>query len=250
MTGMTKDNLTIISGSILAGALIVAGAIIYAFGPEPVSSPSVTNAPTNTLPAFETKIPYQQTLVNGTVVLGDLNAKVKIVEYGDYQCPFCAQVFETVEPGIIENYVKTGKANLAYKDLILIDTFISGGHESADAALAAKCAADQGKFWEYHDALFTVESAESKATGGRAENSGNLTASLFSQIAVKLGLDKKVFQSCYDSRKYDAAVAADTAEAQEKLTRITTPSTFINGELVSGALPFSAFAAVIDKYLK
>ena len=250
MTGMTKDNLTVISGSILTGALIIAVAIIYAFGP-PRPATSVTTVTTaNTLPAFETKVPYQQTLVDGVVVLGDLNAKVKIVEYGDYQCPYCAQFFETAEPGIIENYVKTGKANMTYKDLIIIDNFVSGGHESADAALASKCAADQGKFWEYHNALFTVESAENQATNGRAENSGNLTRSLLTQIAVKLGLDQKTFQSCYDSRKYDSVVQAETAEAHQKLTRITTPSTLVNGELVSGALPFSDFAAVIDKYLK
>ncbi len=245
------DNTGIIVGSILVGALIIAGAVIYSFAPRTPAAGVVPTTTTNTaLPEFATKVPYQQTFVNGDVTLGDPNAKVKIVEYGDYQCPFCAQLFKTAEPSIIENYVKTGKANMTYKDLIIIDNFVPGGHESADAALGAKCAADQGKFWEYHDALFTVESAESLANGGRSENSGNLTKDLLTQIAVKLGLDKKNFQNCYDSRKYDSAVQADTAEARKKLAQVTTPSTLINGELVLGSVPFANFAAVIDKYLK
>lgn len=245
------DNTGIIVGSILAGALIIAGSVIYAFGPRvPVAGVAPTITTNATLPEFVTKVPYQQTFVNGDVTLGDPNAKVKIVEYGDYQCPFCAQLFKTSESSIRENYIKTGKANMTYKDLIIIDNFVQGGHESADAALGAKCAADQGKFWEYHDAIFTVESAEGQATGGRSENTGNLTKDLLTQIAVKLGLDKKNFQNCYDSRKYDSAVQADTAEAKIKLTKVTTPSTLINGELVLGAVPFNNFAAVIDKYLK
>ncbi len=232
------DNTSMIVGSVLVGALIIAGAVVYAFAPRvPVTS-------TNALPEFAVKVPYQQTLVDGNVVLGDPNAKVKIVEYGDYQCPFCAQLFKNAEVSIIENYVKTGKANITYKDLIIIDNFIPNGHESTDAALASECAAEQGKFWEYHDAIFTVESLDAR------ENNGNLVKSLFVSIAQKLKLDKKQFEGCYDSRKYDSAVKADTEEAKQKLPQLTTPSTLINGELVLGAVPFSNFATVIDKYLK
>src|SRR3989344_9431321 len=244
MTDMTKDNLTVISGSILAGALIVAGSIIYAFGPDG-ATPNVVTTTTNTLPAFETKVPYQQTLgEGGDIILGNPGAKVKIVEYGDYQCPYCEKFFKESEGEIRRQYVANGKANMIYKDLIVIDNFIPNGQESHNAALAANCAADQGKFWEYHDALFTVEGLDGK------ENNGNLIKSLFMTIAEKLKLDKKQFENCYDTGKYSSEVISDTAEASKDLARLSTPSTLINGEVISGAVPFSDFAAVIDKYLK
>ncbi len=241
MTDMNKDNLTVISGSILAGALIISVAIIYAFGSERTTQKVAT---TTTLPAFETKVPYQQTLVDGEVVLGDTNAKVKIVEYGDYQCPFCEMFFANTESKIKEQYIASGQANMIYKDLIIIDNFISNGQESHNSALAANCAADQGKFWEYHDALFTVEGLDGK------ENNGNLTKSLFMSIAEKLKLDKKQFENCYDTGKYSSEVASDTEEASKDLEKLSTPSTFVNGELVQGAVSFAEFAKVVDKYLK
>lgn len=246
MTGMTKDNLTIISGSILAGALIVAVAIIYAFGPEGAAViPDDGSKSAATLPPFEISLPYSQTLTSGgDILLGDPNAKVKIVEYGDYQCPYCANFAIQTEPQIKQNYIASGKANMIYKDLIVIDSFVPNGQESRNAALAANCAADQGKFWEYHDALFAVEAAD------RAENNGNLTKELFLAIADKLGMDKSTFGSCYDTGKYSSEIISDTEEASKDLEKLSTPSTLINGELVPGAQPYEIFAAVIDKYLK
>ena len=142
-----KDNT--LASTIFVSALIIAGAIIYSFGPErvPISLNDTSNPPT--LPPLEKNLPFQQTLdAMGDVVLGDPNAPVNIVEYGDYQCPFCARFFLETEEKIRENYIGPGKANMIYKDLAFL------GPESLDAALAANCAADQGKFWEYHDKLF------------------------------------------------------------------------------------------------
>ena len=237
------DNTGMIVGGMLAGALIVAVAIIYAFGPERAAVTSDDGA--ITLPPFEINSPYSQTLApGGDILLGDPNAKVKIVQYGDYQYPFCANFALQTEPQIKQNYIASGKANMIYKDLIVIDNFIRNGKESRNAALAANCAADQGKFWEYHDALFVVEAAD------RVENNGNLTKELFLAIADKLGMDKSTFESCYDTDKYSSEITSDTEEASKDLERLSTPSTLINGELVPGAQPYEVFATVIDKYLK
>ena len=238
-----KDN-TFLAGTILVGALIIAGALVYVFGPERAVTSPDNGGSAITLPPFETSLPYSETPTpGGDILLGDPNAPVEIVEYGDYQCPFCAKFALETEPQIRDNYIASGKAKMIYKDLIVIDGFTAGGHESTDAALAANCAADQGKFWEYHDALFIIESIDNK------ENSDNLTKDLFLAISDKLGMDKSAFQDCYDARKYAGEVEADTVEAQTDLPRLSTPSTLINGELVSGAQPYANFAAVIDKFL-
>lgn len=248
-----KDN-TFLAGTILAAALIIGGAIVYVFGPagsdaQPAqvtqSTPGASEEIVISLPPFETSLPYSQTpMPGGDILLGDPNAPVEIVEYSDYQCPFCGRFALETGSKINKNYVASGKAKVIYKDLIVVDNFVASGHESADAALAANCAADQGKFWEYHDALFTIEAVDQK------ENNGNLTRELFLAIADKLDMDKSAFESCYDSKKYAGEVASDTAEAQNDLSRLSTPSTLINGELVQGAQPYENFAAVIDKYLK
>ncbi|MBI1839198.1 MAG: DsbA family protein [Candidatus Colwellbacteria bacterium] len=247
---MKDDNF--LAGSILAAALIVAGSLVYVFGPVRPNSPNLEANSLNpigdsisVLPPFETVLPYGQAIgKEGEVILGDPNAPVSIVEYGDYQCPFCGRFFSTIEDKVRKDYIASGKAKMVYKDLIIIDSFISGGHESTDAALAVNCAAEGEKFWEYHDAVFAVEIGD-----GNKENSGNLTKEMFLNIAEKLGLDRTRFESCYDTRKYLSKVEADTSEAQKVLPRASTPSTFINGKLLQGAVSYTEFAAAIDEAL-
>ena len=88
--------------------------------------------------------------------LGDANAPVTIVEFADFQCPFCGRHHQTVEPSLIKEYVDTGKVSLVYKHLPFL------GQESAFVAVAAECAADQGKFWQYHDYLFEHQQGENQ----------------------------------------------------------------------------------------
>jgi protein-disulfide isomerase len=113
------------------------------------------------------------------VILGDPNAPVTFIEYGDYQCPFCARFFTDVEPLIKDQYVKTGKVKMIFRSYPFL------GNESVLAAQAAECAKDQGKFWEYHDALYTAESQDAH------ENNGNLNRDLFLTLAQNLHLDAK-----------------------------------------------------------
>lgn len=241
---MKNNNFLAIS--ILVSAVILAGALVYAFGPErSIGTPNTEIGGKISLPSLEITLAFDQTLDGkGDVILGDPNAPVEIIEYGDYQCPFCARFFLQTEDKIRENYIATGKVKFIYKDLIVVDGFIPTGHESKDAALAANCAIDQGKFWEYHDALFIVESADGK------ENNGNLNKELFLSIAEALELDKVEFEACYDSGKYLSEVESDTEEAANDLPRLSTPSSLVNGQLVSGALPYEQFSIVIEGFLE
>ncbi|HEV7424691.1 MAG TPA: thioredoxin domain-containing protein [Candidatus Paceibacterota bacterium] len=88
-------------------------------------------------------------------MMGSLQAKVTVVEYADFQCPFCGKLFQETEPTIM-NYVKDGKIDFVYRDFPFL------GSESIRAAIAARCAADQGKFWEYHDYLYNHQSGENQ----------------------------------------------------------------------------------------
>lgn len=230
---MIKDN-NFLAVSILVAALILAGTLLYVFNPRSGGEGD----------SEVTSLSGQAPEIGDDYVLGDPNAPVTLIEFGDYQCPFCGRFFSQTEALIIENYVKTGKVKFVYKDLIVIDGFVAGGHESTDAALAANCAGDEGKFWEYHNLLFETEIKDGE------ENNGNLNKNLFLSLARELGLNEGQFVSCFDSKKYLAEVEGDTREAENSLAQLATPSTFVNNRLVSGALPYSQFASVIEEELK
>ncbi|MBI2506946.1 MAG: DsbA family protein [Candidatus Colwellbacteria bacterium] len=233
---MNKDN-NFLAISILVAALIIAGTLIYVLGPKgggSAGAPSGEDVP----------VVAQAPDVGDDYVLGDSKAPVTIIEFGDYQCPFCGRFFSQTEPQIIENYVKTGKAKFVYKDLIIIDGFVAGGQESTNAAMAANCAGEQGKFWEYHNLLFETEIKDGQ------ENNGNLNRNLFLGMARSLGLNEGQFTGCFDSKKYLAEVEGDTKEAQASLSQLSTPSTFVNNRFVSGALPYAQFASIIEEELK
>ncbi len=166
--------------------------------------------------------------------MGDPNAPVKIVEYADFQCPYCLRYWQQTEKQIIQTYVVTGKVYYEYRS---VGAFI--GPESAAAAEAAYCAGDQGKFWEYHDALY------SHWTG---ENVGDFSTDNLHQYAVSVGLDTKTFDDCFSQGKYKGQVMQDASDAKSNGIR-ATPSFLINGQLFEGAQPFAAFQKVIDAAL-
>lgn len=103
-------------------------------------------------------------LNNRDIILGDPNAKVTLIEYADYQCPFCSRFFTQVEPQIKKDYIDTGKVKMIYRNFAFLDTDQTGqptGYkESHLSAEAAECAKDQNKFWQYHDLLFQAEAAD------------------------------------------------------------------------------------------
>ena len=175
----------------------------------------------------------------GSSILGNPSAQITIVEFGDYQCHQCYNWFHNTKPTVFQNYVDTGKANFVFMDLAFL------GMDSPKAAQASYCAEDQGKYWEYHNQLYTAQ--ESQIDNGWA-NSQRLKAFAFS-----LGLDMELFDSCLDSGKYTKRVQYNTAEAK-KLGASGTPTFFIVGpdgqqQKLVGAQPYSVFKQVLDSMI-
>jgi protein-disulfide isomerase len=157
---------------------------------------------------------------------GNPKAPVMIVEFSDYQCPYCHQV----EPTVKELLTKYGdKVSLSYRDFPL--TAIHS--QAMIAAEASRCALEQGKFWEYHDQLFTASKLERDA---------------LIEYARDLKLDDKQFESCLTSEKYKADIDKDAQEGR-KAGVTGTPGFFINGVALSGSQPKDAFTRVIDDEL-
>lgn len=195
-------------------------------------------APSAQAPSAPAAAPTKPTSVDVKVtaddpVLGKANAKLAIVEFGDYQCPFCGRFFKEIQPSIIKDYVDTGKAKFVYKNLAFL------GKESVDAANAALCAKEQNKFWEYHDKLYNSQNGE---------NQGAFSLDNLKKFASGLGLNTTKFNSCLDSQKYNAQVQADIAEAG-KNGFTGTPSTAVGTVPVTGAQPYAQFKTIIDAEL-
>jgi len=160
---------------------------------------------------------------------GDPNAPVTIIEFSEFQCPFCKKYIDETYFQIIKNYVDTGKVRYVFRDFPL------SFHEFArPAAMAAECAHEQGKFWEYHDLLFT--------------NQAELSEANFKKWATELKLNTVQFNTCLDTEKYSDEVAADQAEGQSYGVS-GTPAFFINGQIISGAQPYSVFQQAIEQAL-
>ncbi len=166
-------------------------------------------------------------------VKGLATAPVTIVEYADLQCPNCALFARTTEREIERQYIETGKVRLEFRHFPFL------GQESERAAEALECAGEQGKFWQYHDALFAAQAGENRG----AFSDKNLRA-----IADRAGLDGAALAACLDSGRYRDRVQADKL-AGEAAGVQGTPTFFINGRMVVGAQPFSVFQSVIEQAL-
>ena len=157
-------------------------------------------------------------------VYGPAAAPITIVEFSDFQCPYCLKWENEVWPQLKEQYA--GQIRLVYRDFPL-----TGHSEAKPAALAADCANEQGKFWEYHDLLF----------GGGL----SLDRSTFETYASQVGLNLDNFRKCLDDQRYTSEVEADFQYASQ-LGVQATPTFFINGIAVVGAQPFDTFKELID----
>ncbi len=224
-----RDHL--LPASILVAAILISGSIIYL-----VRSGNVRSEPNPAADNGQVQIGGAQKTSDRDVVLGEADAPVTLIEYGDYQCPFCGRFFTDTEPGLREEYIKTGKVKMAFRNFQFL------GPESIAAAEAAECAKDQGKFWNYHDALFRAEVADG------VESNGNLSRELFLKLAKELSLDTPAFTACFDSGKYKSLIENDLTDAQ-KYGVDSTPTTFINGQLIQGAQPYAQFKTLIDNLL-
>ena len=164
----------------------------------------------------------------GAYAKGPAAAPITLVEFSDFHCPFCKRVQPTITQ-VLAKY--EGKIRMIYKDFPL-DSL----HPQARAAAeAARCAGEQGKFWEFHDKIYA---------GGP-----DATAPTMQLYAKQVGLDGVKFEACRSARKYQAQVQADAAEGT-KLGVSGTPGFFINGRFLSGAQPLEAFIKIIDEELE
>ena len=179
--------------------------------------------------------------VEGEPFKGDKNAPVTVIEFSDFQCPFCSRFFRQTLPQLDKEYIKTGKIKLVYRDYPLVRI-----HPDAfKAAEAAQCAGDQGKYWQMHDRFF----ANPKSLGEK-DLPGHAKA---------LGLDAAKFKTCLDSGQKKAGVRADIADAVKAGVRgtptfligYTEPgkSTITGVSRIRGARPFASFKAAIDRLL-
>lgn len=167
-------------------------------------------------------------------VKGDKNAKVTVVEFTDYQCPFCSRYYTDAYGKIVKDYVDTGKTQYIFMDLPL------PFHPNAkQAALAARCAGDQDTYWEMHDVLFEKQTEWSEESD---------PAEAFKQYAKELGLKTNDFNACYDEGKYNEAIDEALTLAQS-VGANGTPTFYINNKQLVGALPFSEFQKALDEAL-
>ncbi len=239
---LSKSGLwQIISGVLFVLLIVSLFTSGFGFGKNSVTGGTVANNPPtaggNNVPNVPTGI--VDVSADDDPVLGKKDAKVTIIEFSDFQCPFCARFHEQAYTQIKTDYIDTGKAKLVYRDFPL-----SSIHPMAEkGAEAAGCAYDQGKFWEYHDVLFNKQT-EWTSGASEADNVVKLK-----QYAKDLSLDTNKFDKCLDDGKYKAEVQKDFQDGAQAGVQ-GTPSFFINGKQISGAQPFAAFKAVIDPEIK
>jgi protein-disulfide isomerase len=192
-----------------------------------------TNQQANTAPQ-PTAPPYEKVSDGHLPAQGDTNAKVTVVEFGDFQCPFCQQFEQQAWPQLNDNYVKNNKVRFIWRQFPLTSI-----HPNAyKAAEASECANEQNQFWPYHDLLYQNQTTWSTQAAADAENS-------FVDYAQQLGMNTDQFRSCIDTDKYKKDIDADMADGNAALVD-GTPTFFINGFRVVGAVPFSDPAGGTD----
>ena len=185
------------------------------------------------------KITMDTFVSNGSPILGDPDAPITLVEFGDYQCHYCNVFFETTENDIIKNYVETGKVKIIFKDYNII------GEDSVKASQGAHCANDQGMFWEYHDILY------SHWTG---ENNGWASGTNLTNFAEEIDLDMNKWTECMMQQKHSQTILSSNEDARA-LELTGTPAFFVissEGKVskLFGAQPFEAFKKTFDSQLK
>lgn len=182
----------------------------------------------------ETLLTAQKLVRNGSPIVGNPNAPITILEWGDFQCTFCYRFHESSLDIIQREYIETGIANLVFKDFPL------NGPDSVLAAEAAYCAEDQGKYWSYHDELYA---------NWAGEKTGWITDDSLNQFAITSNLDIEKFNSCLADHKYRQRVL-DLEQFGREIGIDATPSFLIfNDEKIikiRGNQPIDVFRKVID----
>ncbi|MCG3140989.1 MAG: hypothetical protein HDKAJFGB_02141 [Anaerolineae bacterium] len=208
-----KSNTSLwIIGGVIAAAVIVLGLVLVN-----LSAPRTPRVPAQT---------------SSGRILGSADAPVTIDMYSDFQCPVCRRADLMIQQ-LAPKYVDTGKAKVIYHNFAFI------GRESTQAALAAECANDQGKFWAYATHLFDNQTGE---------NVGAFSDANLKRFAQELNLDTTAFNACFDSGKHNALIQQEL-EAARTLGIKATPSFFVNGQFIEGLLSPDQFSQTIESYI-
>ncbi len=231
--------------TIIAVAVIVSGTIVYTSS-QKGNVASNKNQPTNNQPAPNPASPVKVS-VDDDAVLGDKNAPVTMIEFSDYECPFCKRHFTDVYPQIKKDYIDTGKLKMVFRDFIAVPSHNPLATSEAMAANCAKEQAGDSAYYKFHDQIFIKT----------ISNGNGLALAELPIIAKNIGLNVSQFQQCLDSNKFKAEVEKDIADG--KAIGITgtpsfvvgksTSSGVIEGKVIVGAQPFSVFKAAIDALL-
>ena len=176
---------------------------------------------------------------NSSPILGDRNAPLTLIEFGDYQCTFCNKFFHETIESILTNYVETGKVKILFKDFIVV------GQDSMHAANAAHCANDQQMFWQYHSILYN---------NWAGEGTGWVSSEQLNKFANTLGLDMDKFSNCVSELKWKKLVNASHDDAVA-LGVTATPTFFVIDEnrnvlKITGAQHYDVFKEVFDSALE
>jgi protein-disulfide isomerase len=230
-----QKNVTTLQIGIVAGvAILMVVAFIFLNRPTGAPSPATSPGETVTLAVDLQGIPQGQT-AEGSPVLGRADAPVTLVDYSDYRCPHCGDFTNQTLPRLIDEYIRTGKMRLIHKDMAIL------GQQSEWAAMAAQCANEQGRFWEYHFFLFEQTHA--------ADRPLELTKKKLKEFASLLGLDSQQFAQCLDQDRYAGKVQSEREEGKQ-LGVEGTPTFFLNGQKIVGNVPYEQLKQAIDQVLE
>lgn len=235
MTSKTVIIVAMVIGISVAG---IAAALMVSSSGVPATVSNEKSAPTQSAEQITTQLLSPS--VASAPALGSNDAKVTIVEFGDYQCTWCHRWHEGTKDTLIADYVNTGKVRFLFKDFPINDL---SDRASSLAAEASYCAADQGKYWEYHDEVYN---------NWEGENTGWVTRASLEQFAKDAGVtDISAFSDCLDSGKF-TSVVRDNYNLARSIGLDATPSfiVLIQGEtpqLMRGAHPYSTFERVINE---
>ena len=228
MENQEKVNIDryLLPASILLAAVIVSATIVW----------SKTVAPKTGTAQIASNPDSIEISADDDPFLGPRDAKITIIEFSDFQCPFCRSFWRDSLPQIKEKYIDRGKVKFVYRDFPL-----DFHPASMPAAQGGECAREQSRFWEFHDKIF-------KEQDEKGEGTIQFTSNDLKKWAEEIGLDSNKFNQCLVSGKYHQEVQKDYSDGVNY--GVTgTPTIFINGRKLVGAQPFENFAALIEEEL-
>ena len=224
--------------AIFSGLVIIGISIYLSFGvPNNKAAVQGTSVSGNSSSSFGSAVKVEVS-ADDDPVLGSANAKVTVIEFSDFQCPYCRKLWRETLPLLKRDYIDKGLAKLVYRDFPLPQI-----HPSAEiAAEAGECAHEQGKFWEMHDKIFAEQDKQ-------GENTVTFSQNDLKKWAGEIGIDISSFNACLVSGKYREEIAKDE-QAGIAAGVGGTPGTFVNGKLINGAQLYEIFKQAIDEALR